>query len=240
MGQRSGRKKIVTCQSLRDNRECPFWAALGHGNQPLTSRCYSDFSESALSGAFCFFFLSVLVESKKSRPISRVLSRATIPLGCTSPCTSSGLPGNTRGPRAAACAACFPIWPCSWRGFPCRRRYRRRGALLPHHFTLAVVLAHAWAVSFLLHFPWAHAPQALPGAVPCGARTFLRFREKTAIAWPTSAANIVGPGPALKWICQRCPWRARAPAHRRHCGARRSVPPPRRRPRTPADSATAR
>ena len=26
---------------------------------------------------------------------------------------------------------------------------------------------------FLLHFPWAHAPQALPGTVPCGARTFL-------------------------------------------------------------------
>ena len=29
------------------------------------------------------------------------------------------------------------------------------------------------AVYFLLHFPWAHAPQALPGAVPYGARTFL-------------------------------------------------------------------
>src|SRR5690606_40448007 len=28
-------------------------------------------------------------------------------------------------------------------------------------------------VYFLLHFPWAHTPQALPGALPCGARTFL-------------------------------------------------------------------
>ena len=26
---------------------------------------------------------------------------------------------------------------------------------------------------FLLHFPWARAPQALPGTVPYGARTFL-------------------------------------------------------------------
>jgi hypothetical protein len=29
-----------------------------------------------------------------------------------------------------------PIWPCSVRGFACHRRYRRRGALLPHLFTL--------------------------------------------------------------------------------------------------------
>jgi hypothetical protein len=29
------------------------------------------------------------------------------------------------------------------------------------------------AVSFLWHFPWARAPQALPGTLPCGARTFL-------------------------------------------------------------------
>ena len=29
------------------------------------------------------------------------------------------------------------------------------------------------AVSFLWHFPWTRAPQALPGTLPCGARTFL-------------------------------------------------------------------
>ncbi len=29
------------------------------------------------------------------------------------------------------------------------------------------------AVSFLLHFPWAHAPQVLPGTLTSGARTFL-------------------------------------------------------------------
>ena len=156
----------------------------------------------AFTAAYEEAWLGFLVryQTRGSRPISRVLSWATIPLGCTSPCTSSGLPGNARWPRTAAFAACFPIWPCSGRGFQCRRRYRRRGALLPHLFTLAVVLPHAWAVYFLLHFPWARAPQALPGAVPYGARTFLCLLAKTAIAWPTPATNIKGPAAGLKSI----------------------------------------
>ena len=37
-----------------------------------------------------------------SRPVSRVLSRTVIHLGRTSPCASSDLPGDTRGPRGAA------------------------------------------------------------------------------------------------------------------------------------------
>jgi len=174
-----------------------------------------------------------------SRPISRVLSRATIHLGCTSPCTSSGLPGSTRGSRAAACAACFPIWPCSRRGLPCRRRCRRRGALLPHRFTLAVVLAHAWAVCSLLHFPWAHAPQALPGALPFGARTFLRFLAKTAVAWPTPATNIVATAARLKRNRRVSPGRVRARAHRPRSCARRSIPRPPRPPWKAAGSAAA-
>jgi hypothetical protein len=32
--------------------------------------------------------------------------------------------------------ASLPIWSCSVWGLPCPRRYRRSGALLPHHFTL--------------------------------------------------------------------------------------------------------
>ena len=39
--------------------------------------------------------------------------------------------------RAAGCPkACLPIWSCSRGGLPCHPRYRGRGALLPHHFTL--------------------------------------------------------------------------------------------------------
>src|SRR5262249_8939498 len=42
----------------------------------------------------------------------------------------------------------------------------RRGALLPHPFTLTASFTGGVAVYFLLHFPWARAPQALPGALP--------------------------------------------------------------------------
>jgi len=43
-----------------------------------------------------------------SRPVSRVLSRTVIHLGCTSPCTSSDLPGNPCGPHVAARNRSFP------------------------------------------------------------------------------------------------------------------------------------
>ena len=70
-----------------------------------------------------------------------------------------------------------PIWSCSVRGFACHRRYRRRGALLPHLFTLTLRLAplagSLRAVYFLCHCPSSCPARALPGALPCGVRTFL-------------------------------------------------------------------
>ncbi len=56
--------------------------------------------------------------------------------------------------------------------------YHPRGALLPHHFTLTTGVA-AGAVSFLLHFPWTRVPQALPGTLPAGARTFLPLNHRS-------------------------------------------------------------
>ena len=57
-----------------------------------------------------------------SRPISRVLSWATIHLGRTSPCASSDLPGSPCGPQERTRrSARFPIWSCSRWGLPCRR-----------------------------------------------------------------------------------------------------------------------
>jgi hypothetical protein len=57
-----------------------------------------------------------------SRPISRVLSWATIHLGHTSPCASSDLPGSPCGQQERARKlARFPIWSCSRWGLPCRR-----------------------------------------------------------------------------------------------------------------------
>ena len=59
-----------------------------------------------------------------------------------------------------------PIRSCSRWGLPCRPRYRARGALLPHHFTLA----RPWfpmprAVCFLWHFPWGRPRRRLAGTV---------------------------------------------------------------------------
>ncbi len=75
-----------------------------------------------------------------------------------------------RGPRHEV-----PIWPCSRWGLPCRpvarlavRSYRTISPLPD--------LRRAIGGIFLLHFPSARAAQALPGTVPCGARTFLGIR----------------------------------------------------------------
>ena len=43
--------------------------------------------------------------------------------------------------------------------------------------TFSPLPPHAGAVSFLLHYPWTLAPQALPGTLPYGARTFLCTRR---------------------------------------------------------------
>ena len=69
-----------------------------------------------------------------SQPISRVLSWTAIHLGQMSPPASSNLPVPNAGH-----AIWKPIWSCSEWGLPCHRCYQRRGALLPHPFTLTCV-----------------------------------------------------------------------------------------------------
>jgi hypothetical protein len=62
------------------------------------------------------------------------------------------------------------------RGFACHQLCSRRGALLPHLFTLtrrSARSARRRAVSFLCHFPSSHPDRTLSGALPCGVRTFL-------------------------------------------------------------------
>src|SRR5690606_7255749 len=87
---------------------------------------------------------------------------------------SSGLPGGI----GRAILRRLPIWPCSVRGLACHARYRTRGALLPHLFTLtgaspAFRQERQQAVCFLCHFPSGCPDRGLPGALPCGVRTFL-------------------------------------------------------------------
>ena len=132
-----------------------------------------------------------------SRPISRVLSRAIIHLGRTSPCASSDLPGSPCGPQERARRpARFPIWSCSRWGLPCRRVLPPARCALtapfhpcrPQHLPRRLDrrcrpvpsrTAASWAVCSLLHFPWARAPQALPGTLPYGARTFLHVVRRS-------------------------------------------------------------
>ena len=96
------------------------------------------------------------------RSVSRVLCSplkvaVTIHLGCLLPDTSCNLPEQRSGNRSYVA----PIWSCSRRGLPCHCRYRQRGALLPHPFTLTAKAA----VCFLWHFPWSRLRRTLSGAV---------------------------------------------------------------------------
>ena len=57
-----------------------------------------------------------------------------------------------------------------------------------------------WAVCSLLHFPWARAPQALPGTRSAGARTFLhRSEASAATARPTLVAHDTAAHAEVKW-----------------------------------------
>ncbi len=72
--------------------------------------------------------------------------------------------GRERPWRLAPPAA--PIRSCSRWGLPCHARCRTRGALLPHHFTLADSARLAVpAVCFLWHFPWGRPRRRLAGTV---------------------------------------------------------------------------
>ena len=52
-------------------------------------------------------------------------------------------------------------------------------------------MARAIGGIFLLHFPSARAAQALPGTVPCGARTFLGMLAHDATVWPAPPSTIL-------------------------------------------------
>ena len=76
-----------------------------------------------------------------------------------------------------------PTWSCSRWGLPCHRRCRRRGALLPHHFTLA---ARPFVISepgrarryvFCGTFPRVAPAGRYPAPCLRGARTFLPLRH---------------------------------------------------------------
>jgi len=123
------------------------------------------------------------------RPISRVLSRPlagpwmTIPLGRPLPDASRDLPGRRRRKRAWPAPIprgigrpAAPMRSCSRWGLPCRRRYRRRGALLPHPFTLTgarPLRGDRRRFAFCCTFPGVAPAGHYPAPCFRGARTFL-------------------------------------------------------------------
>ena len=74
-------------------------------------------------------------------------------------------------------------------GLHCRPRYRVRGGLLPHHFTLTVSHIATLAVCFLVHFPSAYAARELPVILPCVVLTFLTRSSKYDLARPHYPPN---------------------------------------------------
>jgi hypothetical protein len=71
-------------------------------------------------------------------------------------------PGNRPSRRSGSVV---PTWSCSRWGLPCRPRRRRRGAPLPHPFTLTRRPRPRRADCSLWHFPWGRPRRALPGTV---------------------------------------------------------------------------
>jgi hypothetical protein len=116
-------------------------------------------------------------KKKRSWPISRVLSNTFRHSGSHSsgPAVTCRLEQPTRGQREPR--YCPPIWSCSGWGLPCRFCYQKRGGLLPHRFTIAVLIAETWAVYSLWHFPSPRGVRSLTGILLCGARTFLCTSE---------------------------------------------------------------
>jgi hypothetical protein len=157
------------------------------------------------------------------RPGDRSPDVTAIPLGRASLRASSNQPGRLdrkTGPSPLRASA-VPIRFCSRWGLPCRPRYRVRGALLPHLFTLT---AGRGTRRFDLCGAFPGVAPAGRYPAPCfrGARTFLP-REAGAAVRPTGAADVrpqarpVKPGPGVScWRGWCGPWRNRR-GWRRSC-----------------------
>jgi hypothetical protein len=99
-------------------------------------------------------FNDILIGKRKSRPISRVLSRAAIHLGCKSPCSSSNLPRNRAG---HAYIPLFDLAPSGvYRAAPvtsCAVRSYRTFSPLPSPFCKKLGGIFSVALSVGLHLP---------------------------------------------------------------------------------------
>jgi len=108
-------------------------------------------------------------------------SEATISLGPALPTGSSSLPVRGAASDKGCCGVPGVdirtlIWPCCRWGLPCRRSHLRRGALLPHLFTLTN-RQNRLAVYFLWHFPSDCSALTLSSTVPERRLTVFRSSD---------------------------------------------------------------
>ncbi len=113
------------------------------------------------------------------KPDSVPLRAVTIPLAPPLLAESSDLPESPRllgvgGPGRPS----SPIWSCSAWGLPCRPGHPKRGALLPHLFTLTPAgRGGMFSVALSVSRALSETPWPLASTLPCGVRTFLCPRE---------------------------------------------------------------
>ena len=129
-----------------------------------------------------------------------------IHLGRPLPDASRDLPGRRRGNAAGlgrSRSRAAPIRSCSRWGLPCHRRYRRRGALLPHPFTLTRGRTKPGpeAVCFLWHCPWGRPRRPLAGTVFPWSPDFPppALEARKATIRPSGGAHPRGSEAAAQW-----------------------------------------
>ena len=139
----------------------------------------------------------------KPGSVPRRSGAMAIHLGRPLPDASRDLPGRRRGNPPGRCRPAAPTRSCSRWGLPCRPRRRRRGALLPHPFTLTHLRCPntrlselRWAVCSLWHSPWGRPRRALPGTVVPWSPDFPPPRQSAKAAIRPSGGSHVGCGEA--------------------------------------------
>src|ERR671919_1457908 len=148
-----------------------------------------------------------------SRPVSRILSRATIHLGRRFPGGSSSAPGSSAGRLVAEPVRLAPdgVWRAA---VSPRRWWALTPPFHPYLRRLRRDSRSPVAVSFLCHFPSAFAAWGFPSVLPCGVRTFLGPLARPAVTRPASPI-VAAPPSSL-----RAPSRTRGRRSARPGGAR--------------------
>lgn len=132
-------------------------------------------------------------EERWSWPISRVLSWAAIHLGRWSPIASSSLPAGSASSFNACLFGFAPsgVYLAVRVATSAVSSYLAISTLPDRVLRPAIGGIFSVALSVALGLS-TYSAQALPGTLPCGARTFLYAANRAAAAWPTPARSIGG------------------------------------------------